>query len=1644
MIGVLTVSWPWLTALTLTFALLPLPGAEPPRFGEVMPRDYTLLPDEDAEYSGWLELENPGSTPLSLDAYGLSDEPTRPFKWVLPALTLAPGERLVVFLSGKNRRDPGGIAASPTALPTPGPDALEGLALWLDAADSTSLVLEEGHVAEWRDKSGRPYRFEDGEPRSPDQIPDLALWLDASDPAHLEVEDNHVVRWHDRSGHSHVAAQTNPAFRPAVVPTAQGNLPLLRFDGSDDHLVLSGPDSVRTVFWVAREDPAAPLDGATVLGDTYYYPFQRGHAGALYRSQLGYFIDTPEFQTWLNGEPVNPLNTPMPRQLALLTTTLGINTPAKLIGSDRLLARSFWEGEIGEILVYSQPLDAEKRRAVEAYLLAKWQPPRPARTGWRHATQPLPDRRPIPARDPVLRLPLVMFDGIDDFLGFPRISNVATAFAVLREAVGHDHDDRGWLGDLYHHAFSRGDDGLIYNAREAPAAIWAGSTWVDGQPVNPFTTRLPQRLVSLATRTTAPVQANTLAFDRGIAGRVFLGGVGELIVYDRPLSDSEVETIAAYLRAKWRLPARALHTNFRLDGGPATLRLTRPDGALADQVVLPAVPLGGVVGRPRGDADKFCFLARGTPGEPNPTEGYAAFAPTPVVAPGTGFQTEPVVVEVNTNDLAGAEFYYTLDGSAPNAPLDEPRDVVWLDDVLPEGAAGGDSRQDALDWVRTPTPFSGGYCLRTELSEAFHYESFFSAVNRMTVRTGDRLFLYVWLDPDHPPREIVVQWFDGSWDHRAFWGNDELPVGAPNTPGRVAAGHLPPPGQWARLEVPAAAVALEERPVSGLSLLLSNGRVWWDRLGRTTRHTATSQLYTGPLTLTTNTVFRCRAFAPGLLPSAIVTHSYLYESNSTYAVLSLVADPQDLFSESTGIYAYGTNAAPVPPYFGANFWRAWERPVRVEFLEPDGRLGFALDAGLRIRGGWSRSGPQKPLEIETRRRYGQGNLRYPVFPNLGIDEFDGLALRCGDWSGTFFRDSMAQSLMQGTPLDIQARRPAHVYLNGQYWGLYNLREKLDEQYLLNHHGSSALPADLLENDETVVSGDTAAYDDFARFLDLTDLTSPAAYEAVHQFIEVDNFIDWEIIEIYADNQDWPHNNTRTWRPARPDGRWRWMLVDLDDTFWIPSRDTFAYLTGRTLPGYRRPRSPFILTRLAENAGFRQAFINRFADCLNTRLATDTVLEHIDEFAADLAPEIPRHIQRWAETAQFGWRPIASFTNWLADVEVLRNFARERPAHLRELIAGFFQLPGQARIELIGEDPDGGSLRLNSLRFRSAELPWSGIYFRNVPVEVEATPAPGRRFRGWVGRPESTPQLTFVLTEDVTLIPIFEPDPDYDPSQLRPAPHDLRRGDFAFAAWAPTSPAGTFPPHMLFLQSPAPDPPVDAEMETEWSLPYDRTARSRIRGLGNLGVSFLNTSDPQPEAGSGFVGAALVALQTTGMSNVVVSWTGGTVAPNQRAYGIRLQYRLGDRGPFLDVTDTTGQPVEYLRSDIIGDYSNLGPTLLPPAVDNQPLVQLRWKYYFVPTGASGPRAELRLDDIAITASSPRPSLDLISWRAYPGGRLRAQFQGLPDETVRLLTADRLSEWKPVRWLRADATGRIEFDDWISVAAPARFYRLERLP
>jgi hypothetical protein len=512
--------------------------------------------------------------------------------------------------------------------------------------------------------------------------------------------------------------------------------------------------------------------------------------------------------------------------------------------------------------------------------------------------------------------------------------------------------------------------------------------------------------------------------------------------------------------------------------------------------------------------------------------------------------------------------------------------------------------------------------------------------------------------------------------------------------------------------------------------------------------TEASPAYAGPIQVTSTRVVRARVLGAGVFPGETATHTFIIGRTSTLPVVSISTDPANFFDDEIGIYVTGPTYDAAFPHFGANFWEDWERPVHLELYEPDGALALSAGAGAAIFGGWSRGHPQRSLSLFARRQYGTGKFSHRIFPEKDIDGFESFVLRNSgnDWQITHFRDAMMTSLVEEIGIDRQAYRPSVVFLNGQYWGILNLREKVNEHFLAaNHPGVSSDQIDLLEGNGSAVHGDTDHYNAALALLQ-GNVADPAVYGQVEAMIDIENFIDYQAAQIYFDNTDWPGNNIKFWRPRVEGGRWRWILFDTDFGFGIwnagnYANNTLAFALEPNGPAWPNPPwSTFVLRRLVTNPVFVADFVNRFMTHLNTAFTPTKILARINEMAAVLEPEMPAQRSRWG----------SSVSAWRSSVQVLRDFATRRIPYVRSHLGGRFGLSAQGQLGIAIAAPGGGIVEVQGVPIR--EYPFNGTYFQALPIRLTARPHPGYRFAGWSGiEPASDPEATVTVSSSALAV-----------------------------------------------------------------------------------------------------------------------------------------------------------------------------------------------------------------------------------------------------------------------------------------------------
>ncbi len=442
--------------------------------------------------------------------------------------------------------------------------------------------------------------------------------------------------------------------------------------------------------------------------------------------------------------------------------------------------------------------------------------------------------------------------------------------------------------------------------------------------------------------------------------------------------------------------------------------------------------------------------------------------------------------------------------------------------------------------------------------------------------------------------------------------------------------------------------------------------------------TTASARYREPIAVDRSMTVRAISVEDGKFSSPVTTHSYIVGENTALPVIAISIDEKYLHYGTIGIYTVGTNGKK-PKDCGdeftqkANFLQKWERPAHMTFFETDKSAVLSQDIGLKVAGECSRIYAQKSLQLKSDDKYGKDKFSYKVFPDKEIKKYAKLKLRNAgqDYLKAHMRDILVTELVKNRlKVAYEAYRPTVVYVNGAYWGLYNLREKKGKDYIKENFGEKKF--DLIEDDLVVEEGSSEDYEEeVIAYLQDHSLASDANYHYIASKIDIDNYIDYMITNIYIANADWPGTNLLYWKPKKEGAKWQWLLYDMDYSFGLHSENSASYNAlekAKSAEGedaWPNPEwSTLFFRKLLENQGFKTTFKNRFLAQLDTTFAPDRVKRVIDAIAAQIDPEMARQIERWNAHDDLSYK-VGSKDDWLEEIQVLKTFAEQRPAIVRE-------------------------------------------------------------------------------------------------------------------------------------------------------------------------------------------------------------------------------------------------------------------------------------------------------------------------------------------------------------------------------------------
>ncbi len=479
------------------------------------------------------------------------------------------------------------------------------------------------------------------------------------------------------------------------------------------------------------------------------------------------------------------------------------------------------------------------------------------------------------------------------------------------------------------------------------------------------------------------------------------------------------------------------------------------------------------------------------------------------------------------------------------------------------------------------------------------------------------------------------------------------------------------------------------------------------------------------ISLTRTTPVRAKCFSAGRIPSEIVSTTYfIKERDFKLPVVSIVTTPANLSDNTIGIYVKGTNGITGNGMDSpANWNQDWDRPANIELYGTDNVAHLNQELDIRISGGWSRMNGLKSLVLNSKKKFSNNKLDYDIFkatkPN---QKYKSILFRNSgnDFSYSMMRDAYMASLISGRmDIDYMAYEPAVCFINGTYYGIQNLRERSNKDLIYSNYG-------LKEEDIHIVEAfdmpTDAEYLKLVNYLTGMNLSVQANYEKACEVMDVDNFLDYMMAEMFFGNTDWPHNNMKAWKKIE-DGKWRWIMHDTDFGYGLYdsnnyNHNTLTYVLDFNDSGITKENiTRKIMKALLQNADFKNKLIDRYCIHLSSTFETQRADHILDSLASRISTEIVYHKSKWGSSRSFD-----------SDLNIMRTFSSRRSTNMLGYISNKFLSSASTRTIEISSDNPKASYAFNSEKIVDPYIQLKS--FNNRTVNIQATPVPGYSFKHW--------------------------------------------------------------------------------------------------------------------------------------------------------------------------------------------------------------------------------------------------------------------------------------------------------------------------
>jgi len=382
-------------------------------------------------------------------------------------------------------------------------------------------------------------------------------------------------------------------------------------------------------------------------------------------------------------------------------------------------------------------------------------------------------------------------------------------------------------------------------------------------------------------------------------------------------------------------------------------------------------------------------------------------------------------------------------------------------------------------------------------------------------------------------------------------------------------------------------------------------------------------------------VVRAVSYKNGEPSSRIYTKTYFVNENDQIKydlpIISLVTESRNLFDPNIGIYTPGVHFNNTDPEWSGNYFQKghkWERPIHVEYFNQEGILKFNQNAGVRIHGGKTRQAAQKSLRLYARTEYGNKYFNYNLLPTRSNNIYKNFILRTsmGDWNESIITDVVAHHILNDSDIETMHFQPVIVFLNGEYWGIHTIRDYINEDYISYDQNIEKDSVDLITWD----SSENLDYNNLIEYLENNDLGEQSNYEYIETKIDVENYITYQISQMFFANADWPANNVKLWKQKSEDGKWRWIFYDLDGGIGDYTKNMFLHCTNVDENVYwpNSPSSTFLFRNFLKNSDFITRFIVQVSEMLQSTFSTNSTVLKTLNIKELYRSSIQQHIGRW--------------------------------------------------------------------------------------------------------------------------------------------------------------------------------------------------------------------------------------------------------------------------------------------------------------------------------------------------------------------------------------------------------------------------------